>query len=317
MLDNVGLRYPHRASGAKAPRTLRPLPLLRFAVSATGGAHLCSIQYYLRFWLSICRTSLAVSALRIMRYCHRNNSNINNPCSNTKAKPLTNHHTGIIESPPQKRGNRRKEVEQYNVTGMSCAACSARVEKAVSKVPGVTSCSVSLLTNSMGVEGTAAPADIVAAVEAAGYGASPKNAAAQSAAPSADSLKRYRDPAPQTPPDCLADLLGGADVLLHGAHDVELAAAGLLCRATMWPWVLLQMLLTIIIMVINQKFFISGFKSAVAPCAQYGYPGSPWRYRGLRLQHLRSVCHDGAPRCRGMPWPSWAICRSFILNPPP
>ena len=69
MLDNVGLRYPHRASGAKAPRTLRPLPLLRFAVSATGGAHLCSIQYYLRFWLSICRTSLVVSALRIMRYC--------------------------------------------------------------------------------------------------------------------------------------------------------------------------------------------------------------------------------------------------------
>ena len=69
MLDNVGLRYPHRASGAKAPRTLRPLLLLRFAVSATGGAHLCSIQYYLRFWLGICRTSLAVSVLRIMRYC--------------------------------------------------------------------------------------------------------------------------------------------------------------------------------------------------------------------------------------------------------
>ena len=69
MLDNVGLRYPHRASGTKAPRTLRPLPLLRFAVSATGGAHLCSIQYYLRFWLSSCRTSLAVSVLRIMRYC--------------------------------------------------------------------------------------------------------------------------------------------------------------------------------------------------------------------------------------------------------
>jgi len=77
---------------------------------------------------------------------------------------------------------------------MSCAACSARVEKAVSKVPGVTSCSVSLLTNSMGVEGTAAPADIVAAVEAAGYGASPKNAAAQSAAPSADALKDTETP---------------------------------------------------------------------------------------------------------------------------
>ena len=69
MLDNVGLRYPHRASGTKAPRTLRPLPLLRFAVSATGGAHLCSTKYYLRFWLSSCRTSLAVSALRIVRYC--------------------------------------------------------------------------------------------------------------------------------------------------------------------------------------------------------------------------------------------------------
>ena len=69
MLDNVGLRYPHRASGTKAPRTLRPPPLLRFAVPATGGAHLCSTKYYLRFWLSSCRTSLAVSALRIMRYC--------------------------------------------------------------------------------------------------------------------------------------------------------------------------------------------------------------------------------------------------------
>ncbi|MEF2873408.1 MAG: hypothetical protein U0O46_03450, partial [Gemmiger qucibialis] len=73
--DNVGLRYPHRASGAKAPRTLRPLPLLRFAVSATGGAHLCSIQYYLRFWLGICRTSLAVSALGIMRYCPKTSKN--------------------------------------------------------------------------------------------------------------------------------------------------------------------------------------------------------------------------------------------------
>ncbi len=67
IMSGCGTR--HRASGAKAPRTLRPLPLLRFAVSATGGAHLCSIQYYLRFWLGICRTSLAVSALRIMRYC--------------------------------------------------------------------------------------------------------------------------------------------------------------------------------------------------------------------------------------------------------
>ena len=67
-------------------------------------------------------------------------------------------------------------MEQYNVTGMSCAACQTRVEKAVSKVPGVTSCAVSLLTNSMGVEGTASPAEIIAAVENAGYGASEKKA---------------------------------------------------------------------------------------------------------------------------------------------
>ena len=78
-------------------------------------------------------------------------------------------------------------MEQYNVTGMSCAACSARVEKAVRKVPGVTSCSVSLLTNSMGVEGTATPAAIVQAVQEAGYGASPKAVgAAQAASANAD-----------------------------------------------------------------------------------------------------------------------------------
>ena len=70
-------------------------------------------------------------------------------------------------------------MEQYSVTGMSCAACSARVEKAVSKVPGVTSCSVSLLTNSMGVEGTASSTDIIAAVEEAGYGASTKTSGAK------------------------------------------------------------------------------------------------------------------------------------------
>ena len=74
IMSGCGTRIVLR--GAKAPRTLRPLPLLRFAVSATGGAHLCSIQYYLHFWLGICRTSLAVSALRIMRYCHKNNQNL-------------------------------------------------------------------------------------------------------------------------------------------------------------------------------------------------------------------------------------------------
>ena len=151
-------------------------------------------------------------------------------------------------------------MEQYNVTGMSCAACSARVEKAVSKVPGVTSCSVSLLTNSMGVEGTAAPADIVAVVEAAGYGASPKNAAAQSAAPSADALKDTETP--RLKRRLIASLIFWV-VLVYFAMGHML-----------WNWPLpgfmqgnhvamgiLQMLLTIIIMVINQKFFISGFKA--------------------------------------------------------
>ncbi len=97
MLDNVGLRYPHRASGAKAPRTLRPLPLLRFAVSAPGGAHLCSIQYYLRFWLGICRTSLAVSALRIMRYCPK--SQAHPPGGQEAGRPTACLHTNISPKP--------------------------------------------------------------------------------------------------------------------------------------------------------------------------------------------------------------------------
>ena len=86
-------------------------------------------------------------------------------------------------------------MQQYEVTGMSCAACSARVEKAVRKVPGVTECSVSLLTNSMGVEGTADSAAILAAVQAAGYGAAQKGAGAQSAAPVPDALEDRQTPA--------------------------------------------------------------------------------------------------------------------------
>ena len=113
-------------------------------------------------------------------------------------------------------------MEQYNVTGMSCAACSARVEKAVSKVPGVTSCSVSLLTNSMGVEGTASPESIIRAVKDAGYGASLKGA--QAAAASAEA-GGSRDAGAEKAPDRLRGLPAGADVLFHGAHDVELASA--------------------------------------------------------------------------------------------
>ena len=122
-------------------------------------------------------------------------------------------------------------MEQYNVTGMSCAACSTRVEKAVSKVPGVTSCSVSLLTNSMGVEGTASPSEIIQAVVDAGYGASPKSAAGKEAgtAPSwADdaSLKDIETPKLKKTPHLFGHHPSGTDVLLHGPHDVGLAVAG-------------------------------------------------------------------------------------------
>ena len=156
-------------------------------------------------------------------------------------------------------------MEQYTVTGMSCAACSSRVEKAVSKVPGVTSCSVSLLTNSMGVEGTASAQEIISAVEAAGYGASKKGAAAagRSTAPAGsgeDLLKDRETPALKRR---LFASLGFLIVLMYFSMG-----------HMMWGWPvpaaiadnhvamgLIQLLLTAIIMVINQKFFISGFKS--------------------------------------------------------
>lgn len=153
-------------------------------------------------------------------------------------------------------------MEQYTVTGMSCAACSVRVEKAVSGVKGVSSCSVSLLTNSMGVEGTASADDIIAAVREAGYDASPKEKHEQSLRSSAeeDALKDRETPVLKKR---LIASLGFLIVLMYVSMG-----------HMMWGWPLpgffdrnhvamglLQMLLTIIIMVINQKFFISGFKS--------------------------------------------------------
>ncbi|MCI8810540.1 MAG: heavy metal translocating P-type ATPase [Oscillibacter sp.] len=155
-------------------------------------------------------------------------------------------------------------MKQYNVTGMSCAACSARVEKAVSKVPGVTVCSVSLLTNSMGVEGSASPQEIIEAVQNAGYGASEKGAEsrAKSAAAenSADALQDHETPVLKRR---LLWSVGFLLVLMYFSMG-----------HMMWNWPLpsfmegnhiamglLQMLLTITIMVINQKFFVSGFKS--------------------------------------------------------
>ena len=154
-------------------------------------------------------------------------------------------------------------MEQYSVTGMSCAACSARVEKAVSAVPGVTTCSVSLLTHSMGVEGTANPSAIIAAVEAAGYGASPKGAPGQSAVPAAmdeDALADHETPVLRRR---LIASLGFLIVLMYISMGHMML--GWLLPAFMADnhvaMGLAQMLLTIIIMVINQRFFISGTKS--------------------------------------------------------
>ena len=147
-------------------------------------------------------------------------------------------------------------MEQYNVTGMSCAACSARVEKAVNAVPGVTSCSVSLLTNSMGVEGTASSAEIIQAVQKAGYGASPKGQAKQES--QEDALADHETPRLKKR---LIYSLGFLAVLMYFSMGHMMFG---------WPlpaWFhgnhvamgLVQLLLAGIIMVINQKFFISGF----------------------------------------------------------
>ena len=153
-------------------------------------------------------------------------------------------------------------MEQYNVTGMSCAACSARVEKAVKKVPGVTSCSVSLLTNSMGVEGTASPAAILSAVQEAGYGASPKTASASKASDASTDLDALADRETPKLKRRLIASLGFLLVLMYFSMG-----------HMMWGWPLphwfdgnhvamglVQLLLAGIVMVINQKFFINGFK---------------------------------------------------------
>lgn len=156
-------------------------------------------------------------------------------------------------------------MEQYNVTGMSCAACSARVEKAVKKVPGVTSCSVSLLTNSMGVEGTASPAAILSAVQEAGYGASPKNASASKASDASADLDALADHETPKLKRRLIASLAFLLVLMYFSMG-----------HMMWGWPLphwfdgnhvamglVQLLLAGIVMVINQKFFINGFKGLI------------------------------------------------------
>ena len=164
-------------------------------------------------------------------------------------------------------------MKQYTVTGMSCAACSARVEKAVSKVDGVTSCSVSLLTNSMGVEGSATDAQIVEAVEQAGYGASPKGTATESendkANNSLEQLKAAQDALVDRETPKLRNRLIASLIFLVVLMYFSMGHM-------MWGWPLpkffngnhvamglLQLLLTVAVMVINQKFFICGFKGLI------------------------------------------------------
>lgn len=153
-------------------------------------------------------------------------------------------------------------MTQYNVTGMSCAACSARVEKAVNAVDGVTSCAVSLLTNSMGVDGTAAPSDIIAAVEAVGYGASLKDGKKTAAVADVEPLKDTETPK-------IRNRLIASVVFLLPLMYISMGHM-------MWGWKLpsfmdgnhvamglAEMLFAVIIMVINQKFFINGFKGII------------------------------------------------------
>ena len=164
-------------------------------------------------------------------------------------------------------------MKQYTVTGMSCAACSARVEKAVSKVEGVTSCSVSLLTNSMGVEGSATDAQIVEAVEQAGYGASPKGTGTETengrANNSLEQLKAAQDALVDRETPKLRNRLIASLIFLVVLMYFSMGHM-------MWGWPLpeffngnhvamglLQLLLTVAVMVINQKFFISGFKGLI------------------------------------------------------
>ena len=187
-------------------------------------------------------------------------------------------------------------MKQYTVTGMSCAACSSRVEKAVSKVPGVTACSVSLLTNSMGVEGDVPPETVIHAVEDAGYGASLKGqgaaAQAQSASEAEDALKDRETPVLK---HRLIASLGFLAVLMYMSMG-----------HMMWGWPLphfmdgnhvamglLQLLLAGIIMVINQKFFISGFKGLLHRAPEHGHVGSTGFRRVVYLQHICVVCDDG------------------------
>ena len=169
-------------------------------------------------------------------------------------------------------------MKQYTVTGMSCAACSSRVEKAVSKVPGVTACSVSLLTNSMGVEGDVPPETVIHAVEDAGYGASLKGqgtaAQAQSASEAEDALKDRETPVLK---HRLIASLGFLAVLMYMSMG-----------HMMWGWPLPHFF--------DGNHIAMGyqwFQGTFTPRPEHGHAGSTWFWRVVYLQHICVVCDDG------------------------
>ena len=212
-------------------------------------------------------------------------------------------------------------MEQYIVTGMSCAACQNRVEKAVSQVPGVTSCSVSLLTNSMGVEGTAKEADIIQAVKDAGYGASRKGAAREKKSSIAEEEEALKDR--ETP-------------VLKRRLILSVAFLGILMYISMghmmWGWPapsvfdnhvflgVFEMLLAIAVMVINGKFFTSGFKSLLFKITSASLPSLALRSslssseRGRELSRIKSTrsASENARRDLSIPMRSTVSSDSLI-----
>ena len=153
-------------------------------------------------------------------------------------------------------------MEQYNITGMSCAACSARVEKAVSKVPGVTGCSVSLLTNSMGVEGTASPSDIIRAVTEAGYGASPKGVRKDTG--TSGSVPSWAD-----------------DEALKDKETPKLK------RRLIYSGIIL-----LVLMYFSMGHMMWGWPATLPRCAEYGHSGCARFFRFFRLFPCRAVSDD-------------------------
>ena len=185
---------------------------------------------------------------------------------------------------------------QYIVTGMSCAACSARVEKAVSKVPGVTSCSVSLLTNSMGVEGTATEQEIIKAVKDAGYGASKKRRRSSEGAAGTGFgrrgyAKRQRDAGTKETSDRIGGISDRPYVFLHGTYDVGLAGSGIHERQSCNDGTVTDAS-DDCSHGDQPEVFHQWIQRTDPPGTEYGYPGGTWIRSVFCIQYVCTVCND-------------------------